>query len=361
MIIRRYPNQRYTTFFNPENGFFVRKEDQGQKEPFWCHVGPELIDFSITNRCQRRCSFCYRHSSSLGCDVTIEDYLSVMEQARKLGTLQVALGGGNPNEHPDFIAILEATRKHQKIVPNYTTNGDGLSDDVIAASAEYCGAVAVSYYEPTDQFRVAVDILTSAKIKTNVHFLLSNKTISTASKWIASPPQFLSNINAIIFLTYKPHSTNQHDIKDYLIKQHELSQFLKMMNEIKQPFKIGFDSCLVPAILENTTYPQACYEFCESARFSMFVSEELYAYPCSFMTGIESGISLRQNTLSEAWQSSTLFLEFRNRISNEHCDGCKHSMHCSGGCPIFNLELCSLKLKMMVNSPTPCPRDSVIL
>jgi MoaA/NifB/PqqE/SkfB family radical SAM enzyme len=52
---------------------------------------------------------------------------------------QVALGGGNPNQHPDFIEILRLTREDYGIVPNYTTNGRGLSDTVLEATRRYCG------------------------------------------------------------------------------------------------------------------------------------------------------------------------------------------------------------------------------
>lgn len=58
--------------------------------------------------------------------MSISDYKSVIDQAAEMGTFQVALGGGNPNQHPDFIEMLEYTRS-KGIVPNYTTNGLGLS------------------------------------------------------------------------------------------------------------------------------------------------------------------------------------------------------------------------------------------
>ena len=35
---------------------------------------------------------------------------------------QVAIGGGEPLEHPDFLKIIDATLQ-RKIVPNFTTNG----------------------------------------------------------------------------------------------------------------------------------------------------------------------------------------------------------------------------------------------
>lgn len=56
---------------------------------------------------------------------------------------QVALGGGNPNEHPHFVQILEKFDE-LNITPNYTTNGMGLTEEVLEATEKYCGGVAVS-------------------------------------------------------------------------------------------------------------------------------------------------------------------------------------------------------------------------
>ena len=117
------------------------------EEPFWNRRGPELLDISITNYCERNCDFCYRETSSNGTFMPLEQYTKIIAQAETAGVLQVALGGGNPNQHPDFVSILEVTRKHH-IIPSYTTNGQGMTDEIYNATKCYCGAMAVSWYEP---------------------------------------------------------------------------------------------------------------------------------------------------------------------------------------------------------------------
>jgi MoaA/NifB/PqqE/SkfB family radical SAM enzyme len=78
--------------------------------------------------------------------MSIRDYYKIMNQVKDLPVNQVALGGGNPNQHPNFCEILRITREEYGIVPSYTTNGRGLTQDVIESSRKYCGAVAVSAY-----------------------------------------------------------------------------------------------------------------------------------------------------------------------------------------------------------------------
>lgn len=64
--IVRHNSQHYRVLFNTKTGTFIRMEDKGFAEPFWCENGPELIDLSITNYCTRECEFCYRQSNHQG-------------------------------------------------------------------------------------------------------------------------------------------------------------------------------------------------------------------------------------------------------------------------------------------------------
>jgi radical SAM protein with 4Fe4S-binding SPASM domain len=75
--------------------------------------------------------------------ISLSDYEEIIRQAQSLHVFQVALGGGNPNQHPQFPEILRLTREKYGIVPNYTTNVRGRTPLVIEATAKYCGAVAV--------------------------------------------------------------------------------------------------------------------------------------------------------------------------------------------------------------------------
>ena len=72
-----------------------------------------------------------------------KDGYEVCAELKKNGVVQIALGGGEPLLHPDLVAIRELCRAYD-LVPNLTTNGLGLSDEVCRALARCCGAVALS-------------------------------------------------------------------------------------------------------------------------------------------------------------------------------------------------------------------------
>lgn len=328
--IERFDEQHYQVLFNKKTGAFVRLEDEGSAEPFWCMKGPELIDFSITNYCTRECDFCYRQSNHDGKHLSLECIRNVVSQAKDAGVLQIALGGGNPNQHPNFVEILKLIQE-SGIVPSYTSNGIGLSDEILESTEKYCGAMAVSFYPPYDveYYQSLIARITSYGIRLNLHVILKSDTIDMLIKWLTDPPLFFEKLNAIIFLNYKPIGRN----REYMVKDVvKLKKFFEVASECNF-VKIGFDSCSMSGIVKWMRNVKSEFlESCEAARFSAFISEDMKMYPCSFMVGTNMYGDLLKDNLKEIWQKSQAFCGYRVKVLNHNCDGCLHDDLCRGGC-----------------------------
>ncbi|MEZ5277874.1 MAG: radical SAM protein [Opitutaceae bacterium] len=340
-IVKRFASQKYTAVFNPNSGFFARIEDANTEEPFWSHHGPELLDIAITNWCDKGCSFCYRKSDRLGTHMALSDFYEILRQARELHVFQIALGGGNPNQHPDFEEFLRLSRVEFGIVPNYTTNGRGLSGSVVQSTADYCGAVAVSAYPPYTETSEAVSLLTEHGISTNIHFLLTSKSIDTAIEWLQDPPEFLEKANAIVFLNYKPIGRNP-DTNLLLNRSPKLSEFFESATSKRYPFRIGFDTCCITGLARLGKSPEVCLEGCDAGRFSLFISETLEVYPCSFMVETQNkGVSLRNSSMADIWRQHRSLVEFRSKHRGSGCSTCSTPKLCLSGCPLFpEMNLC---------------------
>lgn len=340
-IIKRFAKEHYTSIFNPNSGFFARIEDQGHNEPFWAEHGPELLDIAITNWCDRGCSFCYRKSDKAGTHISLKNYEEIIQQAKAMHVFQVALGGGNPNQHPQFAEILRLTRQDYGIVPNYTTNGRGLSTSVIEATAKYCGAVAVSAYSPYKETIQALELLQSSGITTNIHFILTSKSVDIAIDWLNNPPDFLEIVNAIVFLNYKPVGRFA-DESLLLNKSPRIEEFFRLATSVQRKYRIGFDTCTITGLARFGNAPDISIEGCDAGRFSLFVSEKMEVYPCSYMVESgNSGISLTGSSLSEIWRNSVTFQQFRTKHAEKGCDDCTTPRHCLSGCPLFpQMNLC---------------------
>jgi radical SAM protein with 4Fe4S-binding SPASM domain len=328
ILTQRHAYQHYTTFFDQNTGFFVRKEDKGYGEPFWSEDGPELLDVSITNYCESSCKFCYRQSNPKGKHMSLSNLQYIVDQAEDIGVLQIALGGGNPNQHPKFLDILKIIRTHN-IIPSYTTNGDGLTHDILKATSDYCGAMALSYYPSKRQDYTQILKKTNEyHIKTNLHLILKSDTIDFATKCLVNPPEFLKYVNAIIFLNYKPVN-NQQDLS--INNQVKVEAFFRAASECKS-FKIGFDSCSISGIARwMNVYP--CFiESCEAGRFSAFISEEMRMFPCSFMANTTSFGDLHKQSILDVWKKNDAFVNQRHIVIDNHCKSCDYFKVCHGGC-----------------------------
>lgn len=187
----------------------------------------------------------------------------------------------------------------------------------------------------------AIKMLLDAGVKTNIHYVLSNTTIDEAIIRLKHNG-FPKGINAIVFLLHKPVGLgDQDDVIKY--DDPRLAEFFNLIDNGKFPFKIGFDSCTIPGILnfcKNINVDSI--DTCEGGRFSMYIAADMTALPCSFDNQDERfAVKLDEHTsIQDAWDSSQ-FEQFRYSLKNS-CSGCKNRDACMGGCPIRNeIVLCN--------------------
>lgn len=105
---------------------------------------PNLADIKITDKCSIGCSFCYQGSTISGRPASLYGLAQVAHALRSLGVFEVALGGGEPTEHPDFSQVLE-TFWSQGLSVNFTTRStEWLSTPLLGIVLRYCSAWAYS-------------------------------------------------------------------------------------------------------------------------------------------------------------------------------------------------------------------------
>lgn len=353
--------------FNQETGFYFRTgiledgKDTGI-DPFMASF-PELLDVGImghcihgkTGLCQKAGIGCYQdglHSNNP--NMSLEDFKTIAEQC-KGKTFQFALGGcGDPDQHEHFEEILKVC-KENGIVPNFTTSGFGMTKALAKLCKQYCGAVAVSWYRSPYTLK-ALNLLLAEGVKTNIHYVLSKSTLTEALQHLRddvvncdlaqytshSILKFPKGINAVIFLLHKPVGLGTKE--DMITKDNkDFFNFLHLVNEGEFPYKIGFDSCTVPALINLDKVEPNCLDTCEGARWSAYITPDMKLLPCSFDNQAQRwAVDLAKNTIVEAWESDT-FEDFRNHFV-QSCPGCKHRTKCMGGCPIIpEIVLCKDK------------------
>lgn len=352
VIMIFYKDEAFGFFeiFNEENGTLIRSDVNGV-DPVMRSF-PELLDVGIMGHCD---SGDYCKSAGIDCyqkgysmpypHMKIENFEKIAKQAAGK-TFQIALGGaGDPNKHPQFESILKICRSF-RIVPNLTTSGFLVTDEEIAIIKKYCGAVAVSWYsrmnnemESNPATINAVERFIKAGCITNIHYVVSKDTIDEAILRLEHN-LFPNNINAIVFILYKPIG---YGVADKVLKSSDvrLEKFISLVTENKYPYRIGFDTCFTPALLHWTdTISKESIDACEAATFSMYIDSQMNCYPCSFgLWDKRICDSLKDKTIREIWMGEK-FTTFRAQ-NKEKCINCSQQYLCRDGCRLgVDIDLC---------------------
>ncbi len=116
---------------------------------------PELTDLKLTDFCPSGCEFCYQGSTKQGLHGSLDNIMLSIDALSKMGVFEIAYGGGEPTEHPNFAEILQYTHE-RNIVPNFTTFGVAWALDPLIAEAvsKAVGAIGVSVHSSKDLNKV---------------------------------------------------------------------------------------------------------------------------------------------------------------------------------------------------------------
>lgn len=112
-LLGKVHNGNYDIFMF-DDGTKIRKNNLDFFEP----EKPESMDLKITNKCNMGCKFCHEDSKK---DGKHGDIMNLKFIDTLLPFTELAIGGGNPLEHPDLIKFLKKCKKKQ-LICNMTVN-----------------------------------------------------------------------------------------------------------------------------------------------------------------------------------------------------------------------------------------------
>lgn len=118
----RHQNGNYTVSIDLDTGTKIRENDLD----FFETEFPESMDLKITNKCHNGCVFCHENST---CDGKHGDIMSPSFIDKLHPYTEIAIGGGNPLEHPDLVPFLEKL-KTLKMIPSMTIRQNDFMDNL---------------------------------------------------------------------------------------------------------------------------------------------------------------------------------------------------------------------------------------
>lgn len=294
---------------------------------FICSPSPEIVDISITNRCNFGCEYCYQNSRPrLKHGRT--DLVSTLLLGFKTVPYQIALGGGEPTQHPDLPIILKEARE-LGTVPNFTTNGKLLSKEVLKATNDYCGGVAMTYhtFKGFDWFRERYKALRSAlTCQVNVHLIADRHVVGALGDLIRLQDEMDKAIN-LVLLAYDPEMGRGKPgrIMTRTMYSRDLPAALK--RAMGQGMQIAYSEGLLPYFL---TRPEIGIDtkFAVSAEghFSCYFDVEGRIHQSSFNSWFGHQKTCFEISSQTLWETMNAHDKYH---SGEGCYGCPHSSQCS--------------------------------
>lgn len=346
-------SEKYNSDFDTVTGLFKRWGSTIEDDPAYSPFGPEILDIEISSgKCKGNCPWCYKGNTSNQSIkyMSLETFKSIFDKLDTNVCGQIAFGITDIDANPDFWDIMQYARSHN-VVPNYTTNGIGVTDEVAQKTHDLCGACAVSIYSHTKE--IAYDAIAkytaTGMTQVNIHFMLSQETLDFAYQVLQDLEEDsrLQKVNAIVFLQYKdknPKATHHSPTFD---------QFKALVDFcLQENIRFGFDSCSGSMFMKSVvTRPNATeliqyVDNCESSLMSFYLNVDGVAYPCSFLEGIgvwEEGIDVTKvdNFFKEVWYNDKI-VQYRDRLinSSKSC-ACSFSGQCRS-CMEYDINKCKV-------------------
>jgi radical SAM protein with 4Fe4S-binding SPASM domain len=320
---------------------------------------PTLVDLQLTQRCTMGCPQCYASSLPDGHDIPFEDVARLLRELADAGVCQLAIGGGEPLLHPDFVRVIELAHE-LGIVPNVTTTGIAMTPRVLDAMARTCGAIALSLEDVGEGFAVrrkaGFGFFENARRKLREHGIRTVFQVTLSGENLPRLPAIVDycladdDLYGVIFLAHKPSGRGEgYDTPLSSVHPDQLYPWLReAFMRLRGHTRVGYDCCLTPGIAgidrELKFGDGDRLEGCSAARSSIGIDADLRVVPCTFLGHRPLG-DLHTSSFLDVWRGDAAN-EQRRRLDvladdRPACSSCRLRDDCLGGCPEWDLIRCT--------------------
>ena len=333
------------------------------------------INLMITGKCNLNCLHCFnaKDNAPLNTELSYEQIISILDQARDIGVIAFTLTGGEPLVHKRFLDIIRAIYERNMHVFELNTNGLLITQDMLDEFKRLgCDPLikisfdGVGYHNWMRQNPKAEDKTVEAiklcvkngfkvKAQTQVHLKNLSSMMETAKLLDSigvSEMRIIRTTEAPRWEATSPQTsiplTDYYQVMLDFAKEY-ITSSLKMTVDIWQFIR------LYPAYKMYSLVPISCTpkEFniripmCKGNRGMIAISSGGEVVPCLQMSGyfIENNIHLGnvleaplKDIVNESdytkYATATLFNMI---INNDKCSECIYFKVCTGGCPALGL------------------------
>ena len=360
---------------------YIEPCEKGQKPNEWSkfkeydnYYFPRM-NLMITGKCNLNCLHCFnaKDNAPLNTELSYEDVINILDQAREIGIQAFTITGGEPLVHPRFLDIVRAIYERDMFIFELNTNGLLITQKMLDVFKElHCYPLikisfdGVGYHNWIRQHPQAEDLTIKAikkciangfRVKAQVQVNRKNVDV------MMDTAKLLNELGVdemrIIRTTEAPRWEKNSPQSSLTIEEYyeRMLEFAKqyIASDMRMFIDIWQFVRLNPFAHSVELMPVACNKkdfniripMCKGNRGMIAVSSSGEVVPCLQMSGyfIEKGISLGnlfKTPLKELVKDSpylnlAMAPLFKQIIENDKCGNCKYYKACTGGCPALGL------------------------
>ena len=333
------------------------------------------MNLMITGKCNLNCLHCFnaKDNAPLNTELSYEQIIDILDQARDIGVHAFTLTGGEPLVHHRFLDIVKAIYERDMYVFELNTNGLLLNQKTLDTFKELgCFPLikisfdGVGYHNIIRQHPKAEDLTIKAiklclengfRVKAQVQVNRKNVDLMMETARLLNglgvdEMRIIRTTEAPRWEKNSPQSSLT--IEEYYERMLEFAEKyihsnMQMVIDVWQFVR------LYPSRKLYSLVPIACSKdefniripMCKGNRGMIAVSSSGEVVPCLQMSGyfIEHGISLGnlfKTPLKELVRASdylnlAMAPLFKQIVENDKCGNCKYYKACTGGCPALGL------------------------
>jgi radical SAM protein with 4Fe4S-binding SPASM domain len=355
---------------------------------------PFMVVWNFTNMCNLRCLHCYQKADRpLPSELSLKEKLWIVEEFDDLGIAAIALSGGEPTLHPDYLAIVKAAARRGIYVAT-ATNGWRFADldelkKAVDAGLRYVEvSIDSAYMNRHDIFRgVEGSWIKAVKALENaVKVGLSHAMAVTITKYNINEVDDILNlaesigVKRVIFFNFIPVGRGEDVVNidlDPVEREHFMRHIYREMKRRKieiyttapeygrvvMQMSGGNEVAPTHFVARGDVVTTAIAEFiggCGAGRIYVALQPDGVVTPCVFMP-INVG-NIRYMPFRDIWNKSDFLSNLRNRnLLKGFCKICPYKNIC-GGCrakayayfkdPLESDPGCIYNLKQFINIKT---------
>jgi len=300
----------------------------------------------LTFACPVQCSYCSNPlelSASRKNELSTEDWIRVMRQARKLGAVQLGFSGGEPLVRTDLEELVIEAKSLGYYI-NLITSSIGLTAEKITTLKEAgLGHIQISFQGSnresnkllggTDSFDHKVAMtkeVIKQELALGLNFVLHRQNLHQVEEFLTMAQSVGAEFVELANCQY--YGWGLHNREHLLPSQEQLIEAERVTNEFRKKYKGDMDIFFVaPDYYDDR--PKKCSNGWGTT--FMTVNPEGEVLPCQaakVIPGLEFP-NVRDHDLKDIWNNSDLFNRFRGTDwMTEPCKSCPEKEIDLGGC-----------------------------